>query len=101
MSLWIILGSLLVNVGDTLTMRWVKTRDNRLLLAACMVHVLDLIAWVMHLRTKRNLSQSASMWSALSLYVAVCVGVLVFGEKLDGRTALSIALVLIAVWIAP
>ena len=91
---WLVLSALFFAVGEFWSKKFAITPKVSYVILVVMIYALGTLAWLPAILQKNSLSIAGTIWSVMSLFATVLIGVLLFGEKL---TAVGIVGMIVAV----
>jgi multidrug transporter EmrE-like cation transporter len=94
---WLVLSALFFAFGEFLSKKFSLAPSLPYVLSIIAVYALGTLAWLPAILQKNQLSIVGAIWSVLSLLATVLIGVLIFGEKLNGISITGIAFGAIAI----
>lgn len=98
---WLILSALFFAVGEFMSKKFALAPKFSWVLFILVAYSFGTLAWLPAILQKNSLSIAGTIWSVMSLFATVLIGVLVFGEKLNtigmmGIFAAVVAIVLLS-----
>jgi len=100
--IWLILSALFFASGEFLSKKFALNPRLSLIVLILLAYSFGALAWLPAILQKNSLSIAGTIWSVLSLFATVSIGVLIFGEKLSmvgifGMITAVIAIVLLSI----
>ncbi len=99
---WLVLSALFFAVGEFWSKKFAMNPKLSYVILVVIIYSLGTLAWLPAILQKNSLSIAGTIWSVLSLFATVLIGVLIFGEKLTiigvaGMITAVIAIVLLSI----
>src|ERR1044072_9932324 len=81
---WLVCSALFFAFGEFLSKKFALAPSTSYVISIVFVYALGTLAWLPAILQKNQLSIVGAIWSVLSLLATVLIGVLIFGERLNG-----------------
>jgi len=94
---WLILSALFFAVGEYFSKKFALNPRVMYVLLILAAYCVGTLAWLPAILQKNSLSIVGTMWSVLSLFATVLIGVLIFGEKLSLIGIVGIVMAVISI----
>lgn len=91
---WLVLSATFFAVGEFWSKKFALNPKFSYIALVVVIYSLGTLAWLPAILQKNSLSIAGTIWSVMSLFATVLIGVFLFGEKL---TAVGIAGIIAAV----
>jgi multidrug transporter EmrE-like cation transporter len=97
-----VLSALFFAVGEFWSKKFALNPKISYVLLIVAIYILGTLAWLPAILQKNSLSIAGAIWSVMSLFATVLIGILMFGEKLSlvgvaGMITAIIAIVLLSI----
>jgi multidrug transporter EmrE-like cation transporter len=80
---WLVLSALFFAVGEYFSKKFALNPKVMYVMLILAAYGVGTLAWLPAILQKNSLSIAGTIWSVLSLFATVLIGVLIFGEKLS------------------
>jgi multidrug transporter EmrE-like cation transporter len=80
---WLILSGLFFAGGEYLLKRYVLNPSSGIFLVLMASYIIGALLWLPALKQKPDLAITGTLWSVITLLMAVGIGVVIFGESLS------------------
>jgi multidrug transporter EmrE-like cation transporter len=99
---WLILSALFFAGGEFLSKEFALNPKWSYVFLIIFVYALGTMAWLPAILSKNSLSVAGTIWSVLSLFATISIGVLIFKEKVSvvsgiGMVTAAVAIVLLSI----
>ncbi len=99
---WLVLSAVFFAVGEFFSKKFALGPRFTLALLILLAYILGTLAWLPAILQKNSLSIAGTIWSVLSLFATVLIGIAVFKEKLSivgisGMVLAVISIVLLSI----
>jgi multidrug transporter EmrE-like cation transporter len=94
---WLVLSALFFAVGEFFSKKFALGPRFALVLLILLAYILGTLAWLPAILQKNSLSIAGTIWSVMSLFATVLIGVLVFEERLNFIGILGMILAVISI----
>jgi len=94
---WLVLSALFFAVGEFWSKKFALNPKFSYIALVVMIYAFGTLAWLPAILQKNSLSIAGTIWSIMSLFATVLIGVLLFGEKLSVIGIVGMILALIAI----
>ena len=94
---WLVLSALFFAVGEFFSKKFALGPRFVLVLLILLAYILGTLAWLPAILQKNSLSIAGTIWSVMSLFATVLIGVLVFEERLNFIGILGMILAVISI----
>jgi len=100
--IWLVLSATFFAVGEFWSKKFALNPKFLYVVLVVVIYSLGTLAWLPAILQKNSLSIAGTIWSVMSLFATVLIGVLLFGEKLSvigvaGIITAIIAIVLLSI----
>ena len=95
--IWLILSATFFAVGEFLSKKFALNPKFLYVILIVVIYSLGTLAWLPAILQKNSLSIAGTIWSVMSLFATVLIGVLLFGEKLSTIGIVGIITAIIAI----
>lgn len=87
-------------LGEMLSKKVVTAPSVPLFLWMMLAYALGVLLWLPALSLRGNLITTGILWSMVSMFVTVGIGVLYYGEKMTAKNAIGVLLALLAIYMS-
>jgi len=94
---WLVLSALFFAVGEFLSKKFALSPKVLYVVLILGAYTLGTLAWLPAILQKNSLSIAGTIWSVLSLFATVLIGVLIFGEKLSATGIIGMILAVMSI----
>ncbi len=95
--IWLIVSALFFAVGEFLSKKFALNPKLIYVILILTTYSIGTLAWLPAILQKNSLSIAGTIWSVLSLFATVLIGVLIFGEKLSVLGIIGVIMAVIAI----
>lgn len=95
--IWLVLSALFFAVGEFLSKKFALAPKLIYVILILFVYSLGTLAWLPAILQKNSLSIAGTIWSVLTLFATITIGVLIFGEKVSSIGIVGMVLAVIAI----
>jgi len=95
--LWLTISGLFFAGGEYLSKKFILDPRWPILLILLGMYCLGALAWLPALMQQKSLSVVGTMWSVSSLLMTICIGVLIFGERLTAVQIFGVLFAMISI----
>ncbi len=81
--IWLVASAIFFAVGEFLSKKFSLSPKFLYVILILIIYSLGVLAWLPAILQKNQLSIVGTMWSVLSLFTTILIGILIFGEKLN------------------
>jgi multidrug transporter EmrE-like cation transporter len=97
--IWLIVSGIFFAMGEFLSKKFAIQPRGMLVFFILLSYSIGVLAWLPAILAKNQLSIVGALWTVIGLLTTVLIGVLIFGEKLNGIGIAGIVVALIAIFL--